>query len=360
MISWLVALCGIMDTVLVGFVVARYVRSRREGTSLRFRIFFALAASALAGALVTGVYTTAEEALTTGVVPVAHRIAPKAFVVGSVLLVLSGGAAAAVGSLLSRGVEEITEAASKIAEGELDARLPVGEGREVKRLSRALHSMRTELEGRPYAAAFLRDAWHDLKTPATALLATCEVLEDGAMDDKEAAARFLANMRTSAEQLGHTLDDLVTLAKLETGAALADDGAVSLDDVVTRCLDRARPLADATGVKLEVTGRGGASLTCNADALTRGLANLVDNAVKQSPGGEVIVRIDGAIVQIENSPASVPIELRDRLFQRAATSRRGAGSGLGLAIARAAIEACRGRVRFTELGPPRVVVRVEL
>lgn len=355
----LVVLAAVVDAVLVGFVVVRFMRSGREGTSLRFRIFFALAASALLGALVTGVYTTAAEALSTGVLPVAHRIAPKAFVVGSVLLVLSGLAAAAVGRVLSRGVEEITDAASKIAEGELDTRLPAGEGREVKRLAHALRSMRTELEGRPYAAAFLRDAWHDLKTPATALLATVEVLEDGAIDDKEAAARFLANMRLSAEQLEHTLDDLVTLAKLETGAD-QQESEVRLDAVVEQCLARVRPLADATGVRVAVTGDGAVTLVVNGDALARGLSNLVDNAVKQSPGGEVVVRLDGPVVEIENGPASVPPELRDRLFQRAATSRQGSGSGLGLAIARAAIEACRGRVRFTELGPPRVVVRVEL
>jgi signal transduction histidine kinase len=52
--------------------------------------------------------------------------------------------------------------------------------------------------------------------------------------------------------------------------------------------------------------------------------------------------------------------VRRHLFERAVTSDGHKGSGLGLAIARAAVEAHGGRVRFVELGPPRVRVRIEL
>ena len=78
--------------------------------------------------------------------------------------------------------------------------------------------MRRELEGKPYSAAFLRDAWHDLKTPVAAIPATLEVLEDGALDEPEAARAFVANLRRSAEQIDRQLADLVTLARFETAA----------------------------------------------------------------------------------------------------------------------------------------------
>ena len=65
------------------------------------------------------------------------------------------------------------------------------------------------------------------------------------------------------------------------------------------------------------------------------------------------------VVDVENEPSSVPAEVRARPFERT-HAPRGAGSGLGLAIVRAAVEAHGGRVRFVELGPPRVVVRMEL
>jgi signal transduction histidine kinase len=75
----------------------------------------------------------------------------------------------------------------------------------------------------------------------------------------------------------------------------------------------------------------------------------VDIAVKGEP--------KAVVVDVVNEPSEIASCVRDRLFERATTSR---GSGLGLAIARAAIEAHGGRVRFVEMGPPRVRVRIEL
>ena len=372
--SLLVLLSALLDAGLLLLLASRLYRSRREGASLRLRIFGALAAATLAGALLTGTYVVAEEALRTGVRPVAARIAPKAFVVGSTLLALSAAGASAVGRGLSRSVEELTEAATRIAEGELSTRLPRGEGKEARRLSRALASMRRELEGRPYAAAFLRDAWHDLKTPAAALKATIEVLSDGAMEEPDAARRFLANLRRSCDQLERTLADLVTLSRFET-AALGEESTVAVGAIVAQTLEAMKPLAEARGVTLvalsatqPVLGerlRPLGRLRCDPAAVARALGNLVENAVIATHRGTVSVSLhDGSaaflVLEVLNEPASVPLEMRHRLFERAATSRRGSGSGLGLAIARAAVEAHGGQIKFVELGPPRVRVRIEL
>jgi len=376
--TWLIVACvacAAADLLLLVLISLRLRRSRREGTSLRLRIFAALAIATLTGALLTGIYVVAEEVWLTGVRPVVARIAPKAFVVGSALLWLSAAGAAAVGGVLARSIEEITEAASRIAEGELGALLPRGHGREARQLSKALASMRRELEGRPYAAAFLRDAWHDLKTPAAAIKATVELLADGALDDPEASARFLENLRRSSDQLDRTIADLVTLARFET-ATLAPDEMRPAGALAQEAIDAARPIAEAHHVALSLrlvsadthlppapdeVGR----LRCDPAALRRALANLLDNAVNATPNGQVTIAVDDqdpalVLLDVINEPAQVPAQVRDRLFERAATSRKGAGSGLGLAIARAAVEAHGGRIRFAELGPPRVRVRIEL
>jgi signal transduction histidine kinase len=372
-VIWLYAAAALADASLLAFLAVRAYRSRHDGPSLRLRIFFSLATATLVGALFTGTYAVAEDAVLTGVTPVAERIAPKAFLLGSALLVLSAAGAAEVGRRLARSVEDLTAAASRIASGELDTKLPRGSGREARDLSRALASMRRELEGRPYAAAFLRDAWHDLKTPAAAIKATIEILEDGAMDDPATAKRFLANLHRSADQLEHTLQDLVTLARFET-VTLGPDRTVSIGALVDHALADVRPLADAKNVALS-RGQRDPDLAWDATpsvrgdeaSLTRALTNLVENAVNATSGGTVRVEVGalaprggGVVLDIVNSPSQVPAEVRDRLFERAATSRRGAGSGLGLAIARAAIQAHGGRIRFVELGPPTVRLRVEL
>jgi two-component system, OmpR family, sensor histidine kinase BaeS len=380
--TWLFLAAALADASLFAFLAVRAYRSRRDGASLRLRIFFSLAAATLVGALFTGTYAVAEEAFLTGVTPVAERIAPKAFLLGSALLVVSAAGAAEVGRRLARSMEDLTESAARIASGELDTRLPRGTGREARALSRALASMRAELEGRPYAAAFLRDAWHDLKTPTTAIKATIELLEDGALDDPEAAQRFVRNLRRSADQLEHTLEDLVTLARFET-VTLGPDRVVAIGDVIDAALESVRPLAEAKGVRLLRTMRDeerpwDPQLSVRGDqpSLTRALTNLLDNAVAATAGGEVRVELqhtsaktglagqttsDATVtLDVVNSPAHIPPEVRDRLFERAATSRQGGGSGLGLAIARAAVLAHGGRLHFVELGPPAVRLRIEL
>lgn len=365
-----VALAAALDLALVGYVASRLVRSRREGISLRLRAFFALAAAMLVGALLTGGYAEIDAIVALGPGAWLARIAPKAFVVGSLLLWFAAVAAAVAGGRLTRSIEQLTLAATRIADGEATARLPRGHEREARQLARALSSLRRELESKPYAASFLRDAWHDLKTPVAAIQATIELLEDGALDDREAARRFLQNLRRSSDQLARTLGDLVTLARFET-ATLAPDESATLGSLLLDALAEVAPLAEAQHVALALDAarspdrlRAKGRVRCDPTALARALTNLLENAVAASPGGAVSVAIQessgGVVVELANEPAEVPAEIRGRLFERAASARKSGGSGLGLAIARAAIEAHGGRVRFVELGPPRVTVRVEL
>ena len=344
-----------------------------SSTSLRLRIFLALAAATMGGALATGLYAIFADVDRLGFAARLIKVAPKALALAALLLPAAAAAAAYVGGRLARPIEDLTEAATRIAEGNRGARLPRGEGDEMRRLARALVSMRRELEGKPYAAAFLRDAWHDLKTPVAALQATLEVLDDEAFDDPVAARHFLVNLRRSTDQLERTLADLVTLARFET-ASLRPDQPASMRDLVLEALERIEPLAEATNVTLSagpasVSTRAPATPTdrvrCDPSAIGRALANLLENAVSATPGGNVEIAVDvggrdSVAIDVVNEPALVPHEARSRLFERAPKSPASRSSGLGLAMVRAAVEAHGGTIRFLELGPPRVRVRLEL
>ena len=307
-------------------------------TSLRLRIFIALAAAMMCGALATGLYAVVSDATAFGFPARLVKETPKALALAAFLSPAAAIAAAFVGRRLARPIEDLTEAATRIAEGNRTTRLPRGEGDEMRRLARALVSMRRELEGKPYAAAFLRDAWHDLKTPVAALQATLEVLDDDAFDDPIAARHFLRNLRRSTDQLERTLADLVTLARFET-ASLGPDEATSMRDLVEDALERIEPLAEATHVAVSVAGpasggarrgagRGAATdrLRCDPAAIGRALGNLLENAVSATPGGNVEVTVDAEsratiVVDVVNEPAIVPPDARRRLFERAPKSR---------------------------------------
>jgi two-component system sensor histidine kinase CreC len=344
-VSLLLVLATLTDVAFLGFLAHRIARSRTQGVSLRLRIFYALAGAMLLGALATGLYATSVDAQTLGFTERFARVAPKGFLVASALIPVMAAAAA------------------RIAEGEPLTTVHAGQGAEAQKLARALTAMRREIEDKPYAAAFLRDAWHDLKTPVAAITATLEVLEDGALDDPDRAIahRFLASLRRSADQLDRRLQDFVTLARFET-SAIARSESTDVHQLVRATLDALRPLAQARQVRLIHDAGSRLPLRCDEAALARALTNLVENAIHASPGGSVQLRVsaeahDVTSLEITNEPAAVPDARKERLFDRAASS---SGSGLGLAIARAAIEAHGGRVSFTELGPPRVTVRIEL
>ncbi len=329
--------------------------------SLRVRLFVALAAAMLLGALATGLYAVFSDAVDVGFSARVSRVLPKALALATLLLPVAAFAAAVAGGRIARPIEDLTLAATRIAEGHRGTRLPRGDGDETTRLARALVSMRRELEGKPYAAAFLRDAWHDLKTPVAALRATLEILDDEAFDDPTAARRFVANMRRATDRLDRTLADLVTLARFET-ASLAPDEPLRVSELVQDAAAELEPLAAASRVSIEARTCEGDRVRGDRAAIARAALNLLENAVRATPGGRVAVAIErgrsGLVLDVVNEPAQVPAAARRTLFERAPSSA--GGSGLGLAIARALVEAHGGTIRFVELGPPRVRVRVEL
>ena len=332
------------------------------------RLFAALGSSVLLGALVTGLVAVYVDAHTIGFAARLASLAPKAFVLASGLLAVAAAGAAIVGRRLARPVERLADAAGRIAEGQRWTDLPRAGDGEARRITSALVSLRSEAARAPYAAAFLRDAWHDLKTPLSAIRATVEVLEDGALEDPLAARRFVANLSRAAQDLDRMLGDLVTLARMET-ATLDGERATSLTSMIASAVDSVASLAAARRVAVSAdpgdAPGASASVHCDASAITRALSNLLENAVDATPGGDVRVSVDAGtrgrgtlFVDVVNEPAAVAREVRGHLFERhVAGARR---TGLGLAIARAAIEAHGGRVRFLELGPPRVRVRIEL
>jgi two-component system sensor histidine kinase ChvG len=169
------------------------------------------------------------------------------------------------------------------------------------------------------------DLSHECKTPLTGIRGAAELLRDGAADDPEARARFLAMILDDAARIDRLIGRLLELARAES-----DESA--LEPVA---------LAALAG---EVAARHGARVDAAAPAVVRGrpraldaaLDNLVANARHHAaPGTEVTVRIRGARVEVHNRGAPIAPSLVPRIWDRFFTTRAGAGgSGLGLAIVR--------------------------
>jgi two-component system phosphate regulon sensor histidine kinase PhoR len=203
---------------------------------------------------------------------------------------------------------------------------------------------------------FVADASHELKTPAASIQAAAETVERAVADDPVSAARFAARLRRDAIRLSRIVSDLLDLSRLETERPALEP--VRLDHVVSEEIERLRATAD--GVRIEAAVRPITVRGVRAD-LGLLLRNLLDNAVRYSPGGgPVRVRLDEqngrAVVEVEDDGIGIPRRDLPRIFERfyrvdRARSRETGGTGLGLSIARHVVEQHGGRIEAeSELG----------
>jgi two-component system phosphate regulon sensor histidine kinase PhoR len=188
---------------------------------------------------------------------------------------------------------------------------------------------------------FLSNVSHELRTPLTAILAFVETLETGALDEREAARRFLSIIRRNAERMHTLIEDIMELSAIESGQTRVEARAVGLRALVQESLSALAAKAAGAGVSLVNEVEPDASVHADPRRLEQMLLNLVDNAIKFGrPGGTVTVRYERGerdLISVADTGEGIPAEHHARLFERfyradKARSREMGGTGLGLAI----------------------------
>ena len=294
---------------------------------------------------------------TFGMVQLMSDIAPKVALLAFLFALASAALAIVIGGAVAGPIERLTRAAERVAAGERQAPLPEPRGKEVRALTHALEQMRRELEERHALENFVADLSHELKNPVAAIRASAEVLTEGAADDPGTARRFALRIRESADKLQQLTQDLLSLARLEA-RGIESPEAVDFAALGREAVRAQQEAAAARGVRLELQLPEGAALV-RGDAvwLRRALENLLGNALQHSPSGSrVLVQIaaeaQGVTATVGDEGAGVDPAIRERLFERFATTRHGeGGTGLGLAIVRAVAELHGGRVQLRESSP---------
>ena len=283
-------------------------------------------------------------------------------------------------SVALRPLSRITQAARRVASGDLSQRVRLNHrDDEIGQLGATFDEMVARIEAAFGARQrseermrqFIADASHELRTPLTSIRGYTDVLLRGAKDDPETTERVLVATRREAERMSRLVNDLLTLARLDTGRPL-EMKPLDLLALAGECVDQARILAGEREVMMRTDGRGRLMVMGDPDRLKQVTLVLLDNALKygrQTPDGWArlsVGRQDGqAILMVEdNGPGIAPDDLPhifERFYraERAARQRRmtGApaiptppkdaakkteGSGLGLAIAQAIAQAHGG------------------
>jgi two-component system phosphate regulon sensor histidine kinase PhoR len=206
---------------------------------------------------------------------------------------------------------------------------------------------------------FVLNASHELKTPIAAIRAAAETLAHGGLDDREAAKGFVDIIERNSQRISRLVDDLLDLSRVESRQWTFHLSAVNVSGLADGVI--ALLAGKAADRSLRLRSEIGPDVAVRADqrSLEQVLVNLVDNAVKYTARGEVVLRAEREgstwTLSVVDSGAGIEAHHLPRLFERfyrvdAGRSREQGGTGLGLAIVKHLVHGMNGEVGV-ESGP---------
>jgi len=201
---------------------------------------------------------------------------------------------------------------------------------------------------------FIANVSHELRTPLTSIQGYTETLLDSASDNNH-SRDFLEIIRKSALRMSRLTEDLLTLARVESGEQRFDIQPSAPADLLEEAVQSFREIARAQNVELKVEDHASAQVGADPEAIHQVFSNLVDNALKYAQsGGRIILGArpvpESVEFYIQDFGPGIPSEHLPRLFERfyrvdKARSRESGGTGLGLAIAKHIVLAHGGTIR---------------
>lgn len=208
---------------------------------------------------------------------------------------------------------------------------------------------------------FVSNVSHELRTPITAVRVTAEALLAGAKNDEDLVDRFLGTIMSESDRLSALIDDLMEIAKRESGITRTEKTEVNVMAAMERAFMTVRPQAEQSSISVELQAPSDLTAYADETQLVQVIRNLLDNAVKySSSGGEVTASaartLSGVEIAVSDTGMGIPHGEADRIFERfyrvdKARSRRIGGTGLGLAIVKDIVDAHGGKIVVdTELG----------
>src|ERR1051325_2593476 len=264
-----------------------------------------------------------------------------------VLLLFAGGIATILGYFLSSTVTErilsLKHAAEKLANGNLQTRVPVNGRDELSALSITFNQMAEQLQGADQKQRELeimrRDlvAWasHDLQTPLASMRAILEALADGVVDEPDMIKRYLNTAQKDVMSLSALMDDLFQMSQLDAGGFPLNRAPSSLSDLVSDTLESFSELAYRESVKLEGKVESEVDpVFMDTQAIGRVLNNLISNALRHtSAGGEIKVHAwrndQGVEVSVRDSGEGIHAEDIPHIFERFYRGEKSRNRGTG-------------------------------
>jgi len=202
---------------------------------------------------------------------------------------------------------------------------------------------------------FMSSVTHELRTPLTSIRALAEVMVDDAEMPAEQRQHFLGIVVAETERLSRLVNQVLDMAKIESGHAEWHNSDVDLRALLSQALQTTEPLLRERGARIELQmPEVLPTLRADADRLMQVLLNLLSNAAKFVPqgSGHIVLRLTadaaGVTVSVQDNGPGVPAEQRALIFEKFRQGGDGAhrpqGTGLGLPISRQIVEHFGGRM----------------
>jgi two-component system OmpR family sensor kinase len=325
--------------------------------------------------------------------PVAQRTDPKLFLMLATIvrpviggledlarpLLIAGAialtAAIVLALLLARSIAQplgqLTRATEAIARGKFDETIPVQGDDEVGRLAASFNTMAQAVNRSQQAQKdFVANVSHELKTPLTSIQGFSQAIVEGATRDLDSAKYAAKLVFEESQRMARLVADLLTLARLDTGAVPLMQQTLDLTMMLPAWVERFRGPAQEASVLLTLALDSPPLITGDAGRLEQVVSNLIDNAIKYNRvGGTVQVyagsgmrelafqnskptatarrNVHCALLRVRDTGQGIPAASQARLFERfyrVDGARAAGGSGLGLSIVQEIVKAHHGEI----------------
>lgn len=265
---------------------------------------------------------------------------------------------------LEKSIRLIVEESKRIALGNYQVEVPVVGPFEFKKLATQFNEMSANLEqsftrlrdSETSRRELIANVSHDLRTPLASIQSYVEALQDGVINDQETFQSYLATIQTESIRLGHLINDLFELSRLDAGIEFFSPEPYALEDLIVEKLQSFALQFEQKQLNVSVVMPDSSPIVSIMPfKIKRVFANLLENAIRYSPEGS---KIQISIVMLSDLFIEVSIldegegidtfehsQLFDRFYRTdKSRNRHSGGAGLGLAIAKSIITLHGGEI----------------
>lgn len=249
---------------------------------------------------------------------------------------------------ISKPLKEIKNAARVIAGGEFKKRLDIQTQDEIGELAISFNHMITALENlEDMRRGFIANVSHELRTPMTSIIGFIEGILDGTIPVGR-QRDYLTIVRDEIKRLNRLVNDLLDLAKMESGEVELNLKAININELIRRCIIKLENLILEKNIRIEANFENEECFVqADPDAIERVVINLMHNAIKFTPDDGIIVlstfnQKEKVHISIKDTGIGIEKDEMEMIWDRfyktdKSRSKDKSGAGLGLAIVKSII-----------------------